>query len=294
MNRFSIKDIENLTGIKAHTLRIWEQRHGILIPKRTDTNIRYYDGNDLKKALRVALLNQHGYKISRIQKMDDEDIDDAINEIEDPAFHLDNIINKLLEHTIDMDMDKFEKQLNKFINKNGIIEAVEGLIFHFLQKLGMMWMTSKIFPAQEHLVTNVIQRKILLAIEKLNNPTSDGDKQYLLFLPEGEHHDIGLLYMHYYLLSNGHKVLYLGADSPLEQVKLVREAMQPDHIYTHLTSVTNDFDLNGYILKLSEMQPDNDIYISGTMIQRSKILDLPENVVFVQSLDQAKGIATIS
>lgn len=292
MNRFSIKDIENLTGIKAHTLRIWEQRHSIIVPKRTDTNIRYYDGEDLKKALRVALLNQNGYKISRIQKMSEEDIDDAINEITDPQFQIDSLVTRLLECTIDMNMDEFEQLLNKHINKNGIDSTVEELIFQFLTKIGMMWMTSKIFPAQEHLVTNVIQRKILLAIEKLNAKPGTESKLYLLFLPEGEFHQIGLLYMHYHLLNNGQKVLYLGADSPIEQIKLVEEVVHPDHLYTHLTSVAKDFDINSYVTRLSEILPDKDIFISGSMLQRSQVLDMPNNVIFINSLEEAKSIPT--
>lgn len=292
MNRFSIKDIENLTGIKAHTLRIWEQRHGIIIPKRTETNIRYYDGDDLKKALRIALLNQHGYKISRIQKMSEEDINELLHEISDTSFQYEYLLTQLLECTIDMDTHTFEALLNKYIKKFGIEQTVEQLVFSFLEKLGVMWMTSRIFPAQEHLVSNVLQRKILLAIEKLGPPDEFAKKTYLLFLPEGELHEIALLYLQYLLMSKGNKVIYLGANSPIDQVELVNNALSPNYLFTHLTSVSKDFDIINYIQRLSELHSDNTIFISGVMPKRAEVLDKPDNIVFINSLEEAKQIAS--
>lgn len=291
MNRFSIKDIENLTGIKAHTLRIWEQRHGIIIPKRTETNIRYYDGDDLKQALRVALLNKHGYKISRIQKMSADEITDILSDTSDTDFQFEHLITKLLEATVDMDTDKFEYLLDKYINKYGIEAAVEQLIFNFMQKLGLLWMTSRIFPAQEHLVSNIIHRKILLAIEHLPMQPSY-KKKYLLFLPEGELHEIGLMYLQYLLLKNGNRVIYLGANTPIDQVELVYQALKPDHLYTHLTSVSKDFDIYKYISKISEIQDKGILYVSGVMQQRNTMYDIPENVVLINSLEAAKAVAT--
>ncbi len=290
MNRFSIRDIENLTGIKAHTLRIWEQRHGIIIPKRTDTNIRYYDGNDLKQALRVALLNQHGYKISRIQKMNDEEISTLLRETADVGFQFEYLLNNLVEATIDMDTARFEMLINKYIKKFGIEQAVEQLIFSFLEKIGIMWMTNRIFPAQEHLVSNIITRKILLAIEKLPLSSGFAKSKFLLFLPEGEIHEIGLLYVQYHLLKHGNAVIYLGANAPTDQVALVCKATEPDYLYTHITSTSNDFDLNTYLLKLSEIHKDKQVYVSGSMLQKSKITTPINNITFLTTLEEAMGI----
>lgn len=291
MNRFSIKDIENLTGIKAHTLRIWEQRHKILIPKRTDTNIRYYDGDDLKQALRVSLLNKNGVKISQIQKMTHGEVDKKITEIVDTELHYQHLLNTLLECTVDMDIDKFEQLINKYIKRYGLEQAIEQIIFSFLEKIGMMWMTSKVFPAQEHIISNIIRRKLLLAIERLRQQgTATSEKKFLLFLPEGEIHEIGLLYMYYQLLKAGNAVIYLGADAPLDQVEFVNDALNPDFLYTHLTSVSKSFDLNSYIYKLSAIHPEEVIYVSGTMTQTENIGQVPENVVIISSLAEAKGI----
>lgn len=289
MNRFSIRDIENLTGIKAHTLRIWEQRHGILIPKRTDTNIRYYDDNDLKKALRVALLNQNGYKISHIQRMDDKQIGDILNSTSDREFQFEYLVNNLLECMLDMDTVRFEQHLDKYIVDYGIEQTIETLLFAFLEKIGFMWMTDRIFPAHEHLVSNIIARKLLLAIEKL--PETDNRKRqntFLLFLPEGELHEIGLLYMHYLLLKNRRNIIYLGANSPASQVELVCRTLAPCYLYTHITAASNDFDIHNYFHRLSSISTVDKVFASGTIIQKNKIDTTLNKVFFFTTLQETK------
>lgn len=290
MNRFSIRDIENLTGIKAHTLRIWEQRHGLLIPKRTDTNIRYYDGEDLKMALKISLLNHHGYKISRIQRMDNEQIDTLLRETADVGFQFDYLLNNMMEATIDMDSDKLENLLDKYIRKFGIEQTVEQLIFAFMVKIGIMWMSNRVIPAQEHIASNIISRKILLAIEKLPRKMDFTQPKFLLFLPEGEIHEIGLLYVQYHLLKHGKNTIYLGPNAPLSQVELVCKLQKPNYLYTHVTAVSNDFDLENYFTKLSKIFPLNKIFASGSMLQKGKLPQDLLNVVFLTTLREAKAV----
>lgn len=290
MNKFSIKDLENLTGIKAHTLRVWEQRHGIIIPKRTDTNIRYYDNDDLKKALKVSLLNKYGYKISHIQKMGDAEIDTTINERSDEEFQFENLVNTLLLDAVNMDTDSFEEKLDEYIHNNGLERTIELLIFAFLEKIGLMWMTNRILPAQEHLTTNIIFRKILLAAEQLPAPRKNNDTpSFLLFLPEGEIHELGLIYVYYMLRKNGIKPIYLGPDSPINDVKYVFKKLHPDYLYTHLTSVSNDFDVNKYIDKLTDACPSAHIFISGSMLQKIKYTSGNKDVVFLNTLKEVKA-----
>ncbi|MCB0697901.1 MAG: MerR family transcriptional regulator [Chitinophagaceae bacterium] len=288
MNRFSIRDIENLTGIKAHTLRIWEQRHGIIVPKRTDTNIRYYDGDDLKQALRIALLNQHGYKISRIQKMNEEEINTLLRETADTGFQFEYLLNNMIEATIDMDTRKFESLVDKYIRKFGLEQAVEQLFFAFLEKIGVMWMTNRLFPAQEHLVSNIIIRKILLAIEKQAAKPDFTQSTFLLFLPEGEIHEIGLLYIQYQLQKHDKHTIYLGANTPVDQVALVCKAVEPDYLYTHVTSASSDFDINSFLSRLSEVHNHKTIFVSGSMLQKTQITTSFPNVIFLSSLEEAK------
>lgn len=286
MNRFSIKDIENLTGIKAHTLRIWEQRHGIIQPKRTETNIRYYDGYDLKHALRVSLLNRYGYKISKIQKMDELEIDNAINEHTDKGFHLENQVNTLLSAAIDMDSETFEYHINKYTQQHGIENTVEELIFKFLEKVGVLWMTNRVLPAQEHISSHIIEKKLLLATEQITTPKVNA-KTVLLFLPEGEIHEIALLYINYLLHKRGIRTIYLGPNSPLDQIEFVVNTLKPKYLYTHLTSVSKDFDITGYLNALANKCPEASISISGAMINKDLNIN-NSNIRLILSLFEAK------
>lgn len=288
MNRFSIRDIQNLTGIKAHTLRIWEQRHRVIVPKRTETNIRYYDANDLKTALRVALLNQHGYKISRIQKMSEDDIDTLLKETVDEDFQFGHQLNKLVVSTVDMNVQQFEHQIDKYIYKYGLDATIERLLFAFMEKIGVLWMTNQLFPAQEHLISNVIIRKLLLATEEVHSKPDLSKPKYLLFLPESEFHEIGLLYMHFQLAKLNKNVIYLGANSPLDQIELVSKTLKPEYHYTHITAASNDFDIEKYMHKLSNLTTTKQIYFSGSMAQRNKVVNLPSNITFLSSLAEAK------
>lgn len=287
MNRFSIKDIENLTGIKAHTLRIWEQRYGILQPKRTPTNIRYYDAFDLKHVLRIALLNQYGYKISKIHQMTNEEMSSLIQKINDESFQLQAQVNKLIEKTLDVDTDGFEQLLDRYIKKNGVESCVEELIFNFLEKIGIMWMTDRLIPAQEHIVSNIIYRKLALAIEKLPKPQPDGPL-ILLFLPEGEIHDIGLLYVYYILQKNNKKVIYLGANSPMKDVQYIYELKKPKYLYTHLTSTAESFDVKKYLQALVLTMPNVKVFVSGYMLNSDKYTPVNDNMRFLYNLKEAK------
>jgi DNA-binding transcriptional MerR regulator len=288
MNRFSIKDIENLTGIKAHTLRIWEQRYGILQPQRTDTNIRYYDGDDLKNALRVSLLNSHGYKISIINKMNEEEIDAVIAKITDVGFRLQATVNEMLEYTIAMDTERFEQLLDNHISRNGVDKTVELLIFTFLEKIGLMWMTSKIFPAQEHIVSNIITRKLALATEQLKRNNLHKKKKMLLFLPEGEVHDIGLLYMQYLAYKNNCNPIYLGQNTPISEAELVYEMKKPEYIYIHITTATDNFEIDQYLKKIGKTFPASIVLISGSILHHAKVTSA-KNVRLLYTLAEARN-----
>jgi len=287
MNKFSIRDIENLTGIKAHTIRIWEQRYGILQPKRTATNIRYYDALDLKLALRISLLNNYGYKISRIHEMSEDDMNALIQKINDKDFKLQVLVNELLETTLAMDIDRFERLVNEYMRKYGIEQTIEQLIFNFLEKVGIMWMTDRIFPAQEHMMSNVVYRKLALAIENLPPKEADASPSVLLFLPEGEIHDIGLMYVNYLLRKYEKNPIYLGANSPIKEVKLVVEAKQPDYLYVHLTSVTSEFDVNKYLQKLHNAFPNAKILVSGSLLRSTKHIPI-QNIKLLFTLQDVR------
>lgn len=288
MNRFSIKDIENLTGIKAHTIRIWEQRYGILQPKRTASNIRYYDAQDLKLALRISLLNNYGYKISRIHSMSEPDVNTLIQKVTDAGFKLQLLVNEMLEAMLATDTEHFELLITGYIRKHGIEKTIEELIFCFLEKVGIMWITDHIFPAQEHLVSNIIYRKLVLGLEQLPTGRDDTSPKVLLFLPEGEIHDIGLMYVNYLLQKHGKRTIYLGANSPLDDAKFVYDLKKPDYVYIHLTSISSAFDTQKYFQKLHVCFPDATILLSGAMLKHARYTP-SGNMRFFSTLEEAKS-----
>ena len=211
MDAFTIKDLENLSGIKAHTIRIWEQRYNFLNPSRTDTNIRYYSNEELITLLNIALLNKYGYKISHIDKMEPIEMKERILSLTQSEAQLERIVNELIECMVDLRIDDFESVLDFQIASKGIEKTITQIIFPFLERIGILWVTSRVNPAQEHLVTNIIRQKLIVGIEK-TLPTLQADATALLFLPEGEHHELGILFMYYLLKTRGVKVLYLGAN----------------------------------------------------------------------------------
>lgn len=284
MNAFTIKDLENLTGIKAHTIRIWEQRYSFLKPQRSDTNIRYYSSNELKTILNIALLNKYGFKISHIDKMDEVQMKERILSLSQAQAQQERVVNELIQNMVDLDLDAFELVLDKYIHSKGIERSITQIIFPFLERIGILWLTNHINPAQEHLVTNIIRQKLIIGIEGARSHIQV-NKTLLLFLPEGEHHELGLLFMYYLLKSRGIKVLYIGANAPLKDVAYVANLKNPDYIYCHLTSVAHNFNfekfLNNYHLKMG----NHKLIVSGLLTQSYK-KKVPENIDFKKSLSE--------
>jgi DNA-binding transcriptional MerR regulator len=264
MNSFTIKDLENLSGIKAHTIRIWEQRYSFLKPSRTGTNIRFYSNEELKKLLNVALLNKFGFKISHIDKMNEEEITVKILSLNQLEAQQDRIVNTLIQNMVDLDIESFEEILDDFIETRGIEKTISQIIFPFLEKIGILWLTNHINPGQEHLVTNIIRQKLIVGIERVRSAVKI-DKSVLLFLPESEYHELSLLFMNYMLKSKGVSTIYLGCSIPLKDVEYLAKLKTPDYIYTHLTSVGSRFNFDKFITSLSRISPKTPVIISGQL-----------------------------
>lgn len=280
MNAFTIKDLENLSGIKAHTIRIWEQRYKFLNPQRTETNIRFYSNNELQIILNIALLNKYGYKISHIDRMSQDEMSEKVLALSQAQ--QERIVNELIVYMAEIKMDEFELVLTTYIRSNGIEKTIIQLIFPFLERIGILWQTNHINPAQEHLVSNIIRLKLMLGIEGATASKPTG-KTALLFLPEGEHHELGLLFVHYLMKSHGVKVLYLGANIPLKDVESLVRLKEPDFLYAHLTSVSNNFSFEKFLLNTHHRVPDRPVIISGLLTQFYK-KKVPANIHFKRSL----------
>lgn len=266
MNVFTIKDLETLSGIKAHTIRIWEQRYNFLKPNRTGTNIRYYCNRELKTILNISLLNKYGYKISHIDKMNEQELNGKIISLCAHEAQQERIVNELIAHMIDLDIDLFEQKLDRYILDKGIDKAITQIVFPFLQRIGILWLTNHVHPAQEHLVMNCIRQKLIVGIEGVVTHRQ-ADKTVLLFLPEGEHHELGLLYVYYLMKTHGVKVLYLGADMPIEDIAFACQAKNPDYLYTHLTCIAGSFSFEKFFSQLDRAAPGIPLFVSGQMVK---------------------------
>jgi len=264
MHSFTIKDLENLSGIKAHTIRIWEQRYSFLKPSRTGTNIRYYSNEELKKLLNIALLNKYGYKISHIDKMSEAEIKEKILALNQSEAQQERVVNELIRNMVDLDMEKFEAVLDNYILVKGIEKAITQIVFPYLEKIGILWLTNHIIPAQEHLVTNVIRQKLIVGIENIRSSVTV-NKKVLLFLPDGEFHELGLLFMNFLLKSRGVCAIYLGCSVPIDDVEFVAKMKKPDYIFTHLTSVGHKFNFEKFISTINKKFPAVPIIISGKL-----------------------------
>ncbi len=282
MNAFTIKDLENLSGIKAHTIRIWEQRYKFLKPQRTHTNIRYYSNDELKTVLNIALLNKYGYKISHIDRMQPQEIKERILSLGDARALQERIVNELVQEMVDLDMLRFEKILNNYIASKGIERTVIQIIFPFLEKIGILWQTGHINPAQEHLVTNVIRQKLIVAIETTVSHIRI-DKTFLLFLPEGEHHELGLLFMYYLLKSRGAGTIYLGTNVPMKDVEYVVKLKKPQVIFIHMTGTAPSFNFEKFLTSVEQKLHGTTAVISGQLTQQYR-KRVPPNIQFKKSL----------
>jgi MerR family transcriptional regulator, light-induced transcriptional regulator len=281
---FTIKELEALSGIKAHTIRIWEQRYRFLKPSRTETNIRRYSNEELKTLLSVALLNKYGYKISRIDAMSAEERNHIVLSLpEQEALH-ERLVNKMIGCMIDMKNVEFEKLLNDYIKEHGIEKTITEIIFYFLEKVGILWHTNHILPVQEHIVSNIVRQKILSAIDGLPLVHKE-EPVFLLFLPEDGYHEMGLLFVYYLLRKRKLPAIYLGSSTPLKDVQFLFEHKAPDYLYIHLTSFPRKHDLPKYLSTISQKFPRTKILLSGSAVMDYK-KPLASNVVRFQSLKE--------
>lgn len=284
MNHFSIKDVEALTGIKPHTLRIWEQRYGIPHPKRTATNIRYYDDEDIKMLLSVAMLNRHGHKISKITRLSREELDQMVMDLTMNATDQLVQIESLTKAMFGLDEIAFEKILSSNILQHGMETTFMELIFPFLGRVGMMWQTGSVNPAYEHFITNLIRQKLFVAVDGQPKNISPTGKKFLLFLPTHEPHEIGLLFANYLIRSKGHHTSYLGANLPMDDLNPVMSIYKADYILTVLTSAIASQTPMHVANKLSSDFPNAQILLAGHQLFQANI-NLPKNVRVLHAMN---------
>ena len=264
VGEYKIKDIEVLTGIKAHTLRIWEKRYAMLIPERTDTHIRTYSDDELTYLLNISLLNKSGYKISKIAQLSEKEVNELVWNI-NASNDLDNSGEKLILALIHLNELLFRDTLNDLIKEVGLENTFTNHLIPFLDRIGVMWLVGSITHAQEHFISNLIRQKIISEIDKL--PIPDPKKPPLmLFLPEHEWHELGLLYYQFLLRFKGLNTVYLGQSLPFESALDCIRSLKPKAVITSwLTAVDDEF-LIKYFEQLKSELRDIPLYAGGAQV----------------------------
>ncbi len=280
---YSINDLEQLSGIKAHTLRVWEQRYGIIVPQRTPTNIRFYTDNELRKLLNISLLNKHGYKISRIVNMTDSDIVNAVEELARQHPEYDTHIDTLAISMVEMDEQKFEQIVGSRIFTNGFEATMIDTIFPFLDKINLLYLTGSIKPAQEHFVTILIRQKVIAAIDAIPLASRQNATKFLIFLPEGERQELTLLYLHYILKSRGFQVVNLGINLSTSDLEVGCELLSPHYIYTIFTEQHKQ-SVAQRVESICSICADIQVLLSGYLLE-NQIFTLPANARVLRDLE---------
>jgi DNA-binding transcriptional MerR regulator len=269
MQSFSIRSIELLTGIKAHTLRVWEARYNFFKAPRKESQQRFYTNEDLQKLLCISFLYHNGWKVSKIARLTDEEIRE---EVERVVLHENNYpssLQKLLQASVDFNEASFRTVLNELIDVIGFERTVSEICYPFLQKIGMLWDTNRVIPAQEHFSTYIIQNRIISETEKFSE-TQNGQPEIILFCPENEHHELPLLYLNYILRKNGWRVLYLGANVKTEDLQEAARLPGIRYLYLHLITNFTGFLVDDYFEVLHKLHPDKLIFASGKSVEQSQ------------------------
>ncbi|MBK8194472.1 MAG: MerR family transcriptional regulator [Lewinellaceae bacterium] len=273
---YSIRDLEKLTGIKAHTIRIWEQRYGLVVPARTDTNIRYYTDENLRLLFNIALLNRHGYKISKLAKMTQEDIAAKVADIAENNSSHNAQIDALTLAMIDLDEATFDRIFSAYTWENGFERTMVELIYPFLDKLNVLWLTNSVSPAHEKFIGNLIRRKLMAEIDKEPAESSRDAATFLLYLPEDDSQELTLLFMHYLLRNRHQRVIYLGHHVTLSDLEDACQPLRPDYVFTILQEPIPRHPIQGYLDAAAQAIAPSKLLLTGAQLFVNPV-NLPAN-----------------
>lgn len=287
---FSIRDLENLSGIKAHTIRIWEKRYDLLSPERTSTNIRNYSLASLQKLLNITLLYNNGYKISKIAKVPEDEIPLMVKEIVAKNSFKNHAINAFKLAMVNFDQTMFFNTYNRLLADKSFREIFNDVFIPLLNELGLLWQTDTISPSHEHFITNLIKQKIIVNTEKLqsNEPTRK-DKTFVLFLPENEIHELGLLFVNYEIILRGYKSIYLGQTVPTECLTDLTKYYESLHFVSYFTVEPSKEKIDKYIEEFTanvNQDGKSKLWILGYQIQNLNKNNLPPALRTFNSIEQ--------
>ena len=252
-NVFSIKDLENISGIKAHTIRIWEKRYGVLEPMRSETNIRSYDIKSLQKLLNIVLLHNYGYKISKISKLSQTEINKLVNNIISEKSVKNHAISTFKMAMMNFDQALFFNTYNELLSEKSFKEVFYSIFIPLMQEIGFLWQTDTISPSHEHFITYLIKQKLLINTEKVQilEPTRS-DKVYVLYLPSNEIHELGLMYLNYEILLNGYQCIYLGESIPIDSLIDLKNYFEKITFVSYFTVEPKEEEIDDYLIEFNE------------------------------------------
>lgn len=287
MNRFQIRDLEEFSGVKAHTIRVWEKRYGLLAPDRTGTNIRTYSLEELKVILNVAFLNQNGYKISKIAALSAADREQLVSTVASNGMAGSDILNSLKLAMLSFDEVLFDSVSSKFRDIHGFKALVEQVYVPLLETIGLLWQSNTICPAQEHFVSNLIRHKIIMATGSLPLNSAKRDRIFVLYLPENEIHELGLLYVDHLLRFKGERTVYLGQSVPVEDLAQVVARFDSKVVFVTLLMATPQAaEIPAFLRDLRAMLPSEDVtfWMAGSQLAKLPQIDVPVGMELHPSL----------
>ncbi|SDB44744.1 DNA-binding transcriptional regulator, MerR family [Flavobacteriaceae bacterium MAR_2010_188] len=289
---FSIRDLENLSGIKAHTIRIWEKRYNLLQPERTDSNIRTYNLESLQKLLNISYLNNNGYKISKIAKCSDEEMTALVKEHARDSEKHSNAINSLKLAMINFDQGLFYRTYQDLERNNSFEEIFNDVIMPLLNEIGLLWQTDTITIANEHFITSLIRQQILLNIEKKqSNFEFSNDQVFVLFLPLNEIHELGLMFLYYILLDHGIQTIYLGQSVPMSSLKYFVKLYDKVTFVSYFTIKPNTGKVLDYLNDFKKdilVNDQSNFWVLGRKLMEVRLTNLPQNIKVFSSVDALK------
>jgi DNA-binding transcriptional MerR regulator len=289
MEQYSINDLEKLSGIKASLIRVWERRYSIIKPSRTETNRRRYDDAQLRKIINISILQRNGFKISLIATLTDHEIEEKVAFLSKNITNSDTKIDSLIKYMIFYDERAINDLLVRSILNRGFELTIDEVIFPFLKRIGLMWQTGSADIGSEHFITNIFRQRMILSIDSLAYMKREACRRVILFLPDNELHEIGLLYYLYIIRKLGHETLYLGQTTPLSSVIAVNERWNADIIITGLMSGSPDLNPGDYIRQLSGSFPKQKVLVSGILAEIDFKMN-PHNVFPVRSANDIKSL----
>ncbi len=287
MNHYTISDLEKFTGIMAGTIRIWERRYQIIKPHRTDTNRRWYDNDDLKRILNISILYRKGIRISKIATFSEAEIDEKVILLTRESSDTETLFDSLIVAMSDLDEDRINDLLMRSIINKGFEETFTGVVFPFLRRVGIMWHTGSVDIGSEHFVSNIFKKRLIAAIDTLSPPEHRDRKKFIMFLPESELHEIGLLFFTYMIRKTGHSVLYLGQSTPFNCLKELVEQWHPDFLVTGALTNLPFGRPEDYLKHISSVFRDQTIFVAGILAPYAGKMSL-NNVVPFDSVNSLK------